>query len=240
MRALLALALIGCAAHRAQTVDEVLDRYKQALGGVDAIASTKYETIHAEVADSGSPGKIAIVLYAEPFKQRVEATLPNGTRRISGFDGAVSWSISPEGDAAIDTSSPLDSVRRDADLQYPLHQPDYFRFLELAGTVDFEGKYCYWLHGTTRWGKDNNQFYDVATGLLRGYRYESDDGTSRLTVLVFDDYKRVGARLVPTRMTIRTGDKTRTFIATSVSDARLPDSMFALPDAVKALLPAGG
>ena len=46
--------------------------------------------------------------------------------------------------------------------------------LELAGVTDFEGHRCYWLHGTTNWGKDNNQFYDVTTGLLVGYRFEDD------------------------------------------------------------------
>jgi hypothetical protein len=38
----------------------------------------------------------------------------------------------------------------------------------------FEGRRCYWLHGTTHWGKDNNQFYDVETGLPAGYRFQSE------------------------------------------------------------------
>jgi hypothetical protein len=61
------------------------------------------------------------------------------------------------------------AARRDTDLQYALQQPDYFRKFEWTGVVDFEGRRCYWLHGTTNWGKDNNQFYDVETGLLAGY-----------------------------------------------------------------------
>jgi hypothetical protein len=90
--------------------------------------------------------------------------MPDGGQRSSGFDGKISWSIGPKG-AEIDTSVPLESVRRDADLQYTLHQPDYFSKYEFAGVTDFEGHHCYWLHGTTHWGKDNNQFYDVKTGL---------------------------------------------------------------------------
>jgi outer membrane lipoprotein-sorting protein len=236
MRTLALLVLVGCAHGQLTTADQVLDRYKQALGGVDAIAGTKYQTIHAEVERSGAPGKIVVVGYGAPFKQRFEVTQPDGTKVVSGFDGKVSWTVGPGG-ASIDNSTPVESVRRDADLQYPLHQPDYFQTLELAGVVEFEGRRCYWLHGTTHWGKDNNQFYDVQTGLLRGYRYQSDDKSSTVTVLVFDDYKRVGARLVPTRTTIRTGAQVRTFVATSVTDEPLPDSLFEMPDAVKALLP---
>jgi len=237
MRSFAFVALLAACGHgQLTTADQVLDRYKQALGGVDAIAGTKYETIHAEVERSDAPGKLAVVSYSEPFKQRFEVTRPDGTKVVSGFDGAVSWTLGPDG-AAIDDSTPLEAVRRDADLQYPLHQPDYFRNLELAGVVDFEGKRCYWLHGTTHWGKDNNQFYDVATGLLRGYRYQSDDKSATVTILVFDDYRRVGPRLVPTRTTIRSGKAVRTFVASSVTDDPLPDSLFELPDAVKALLP---
>jgi len=240
MRSVTLLALLAACGHgQLTTADAVLDRYKQALGGVDAIASTKYETIHAEVERSDTPGKLVVVSYTEPFKQRTEVTRPDGTKVVSGFDGTVSWTMGPDG-ATIDSSTPLESVRRDADLQYPLHQPDYFQTLELAGVVEFEGKRCYWLHGTTHWGKDNNQFYDVATGLLRGYRYQSDDKSSTATILVFDDYKRVGPRLVPTRITIRSRKAVRTFVASSVTDDPLPEALFELPDAVKALLPARG
>jgi hypothetical protein len=45
---------------------------------------------------------------------------------------------------------------------------------------------------------------------------------------------------VPTRTTIRTGAKVRTFVATSVTDDPLPDALSELPDAVKALLRAHG
>jgi len=127
-------------------------------------------------------------------------------------------------------------VRRDADLQYSLHQPDYFKNLDLAGVVDFEGKQCYWLHGTTHWGKDNNQFYDVQTGLLAGYRFEADDSSKTVTTAVFQDYKSFGGPLVATKLTFRTGDQSQTFTYKSVSYEPLADSMFELPEAVKALV----
>jgi hypothetical protein len=97
-------------------------------------------------------------------------------------------------------------VRRDADLQYPLHQPDYFKKLELAAVTDFEGHRCYWLHGTTHSDKDNNQFYNVQSGLLAGYRFQADDSSPAITVAVFEDYKNFGGPLVATKLTFRTGD----------------------------------
>jgi hypothetical protein len=154
---------------------------------------------------------------------------------VNGFDGEVSWSMGPRG-AEIYKSSPVEAARRDADLQYPLHQRDYFSKYELAGITDFEGHHCYWLHGTTHWGKDNNQFYDVTSGLLVGYRFQSDDKNSVPTILVFDDYKNSGGPLVATRQTGHHGDQTQTTRITSVSYEPLADSIFELPGEVKALL----
>jgi len=218
-----------------KTAQAVLEKYQQALGGVDAIKKVRSETRHGEVTGSGMNGKVTFVAYAKPFKWLSRVTMPDGEQRVQGFDGEVSWSTSPKG-AEIDKSTPLESVRRDADLQYPLHQPDYFSKFELAGITDFEGHRCYWLHGTTHWGKDNNQFYDVESGLLVGYRFQSDDKSSTATVLVFDNYRSFGGPLVATRQAGRQGDQTQTTTVTSVSYEPIADSIFELPPAVKALL----
>lgn len=218
-----------------KTAGAVLERYKQALGGVEAIRKVASETAHGELEGTGVEGKATFVSYAKPFKQLFKLTRPDGTEIISGFDGKVSWAITPKG-ASIDKDTPVESVRRDADLQYALHQPDYFRKLELAGTADFDGRPCYWLHGTTHWGKDNNQFYDVQTGLLAGYRFQSDDSSGALTVVVFSNYKSFGGRLTPTKMTARSGKDFQTLTYTSLTYEPLPDSLFDLPPAVKALL----
>jgi hypothetical protein len=230
-----ASVLAGPQASRLGTADAVLERYKQALGGVDAIKSVQSETIRGEIERTGLQGKATFVGYSKPFKSLFKVTLPNGGESDSGFDGTVSWSMTPQG-ASIDKDTPLESVRRDADLQYALHQPDYFKKLEFDGVTDFEGHHCYWLHGTTHWGKDNNQFYDIETGLLVGYRYQADAGSPVVNTAVFSDYKRYGRRLTPTKLVNRSSDRTQTLTIMSVTYEPLADSLFDLPPAVKALL----
>jgi hypothetical protein len=219
-----------------KSADEVLERYQRALGGVDAIRKVESGIWRGEIEGSGEKGKVTFVSYSKPFKSLFKATMPDGSERISGFDGTVSWQVTKEG-AAIDNDTPLESVRRDSDLHYSLHQRDYFRTLELAGVTDFEGRPCYWLHGTTHWGKDNNQFYDVETGLLSGYRFQSDSSSSAVVIVaLFQDYKSFGGPLVATRNITRGRDRTQTFTIKSVTYEPLADSLFDLPPAVKALL----
>jgi hypothetical protein len=217
------------------TAAQVLDRYKQALGGEQAIARVESMTVRGEAESSATPGKATFVFYAKPFRSLFKLTRADGTQITAGFDGRVSWTITSKG-AEIDRGPAIDAIRRDADLQYSLHQPDYFKKLELAGISDFEGHRCYWLHGTTNWGKDNNQFYDVETGLLVGYRFESDDSSKTLTFAIFEDYRNFGGPLIATRNTTRAGKNSRTFTYKSVSYEPLADSIFELPPAVKALV----
>ena len=218
-----------------KTADEVLERYKVVLGGVDAIKNVQSETVHGEIEGTGLQGKGTFVSYSKPFKSLFKLTRSDGSLVTAGFDGTTSWSVDAKG-ASIDKDTAAESNRRDADLQYALHQPEYFKKLELAGITDFEGHRCYWLHGTTHWGKDNNQFYDVETGLLVGYRFEADDASKTISTLVFQDYKSFGGPLVAMKQTVRTGDRVRTFTKTSVSYDPIPDSIFEMPAAVKALL----
>jgi outer membrane lipoprotein-sorting protein len=236
-----AVALVAtCISVQAQeaqlkTADAVLEGYKRALGGSEAVQKVQSMTVHGEAESSARLGKSTFVYYARPFKSLFKVTRADGTEITTGFDGKVSWTITPQG-ASIDKETPVDANRRDADLQYALHQPDYFRKLELAGVADFGGHRCYWLHGTTNWGKDNNQFYDTATGLLVGYRFESDDASKTITIALFKDYKSFGGPLMATKNVSRTGDRSQTFTYKSVSYEPLADSLFELPEAVKRLL----
>jgi len=200
-----------------------------------ALSSVAMAQVRGEVESTATPGKATFVYYAKPFKSLFKLTRVDGTQITAGFDGKVSWTVTSK-DAEIDKDTPLDAIRRDADLQYPLHQSDYFKKLELAGISDFEGHRCYWLHGTTNWGKDNNQFYDVQTGLLAGYRFQSDDGSKTLTFAIFEDYRNFGGPMIATRKTTRAGNNSRTFIYKSVSYEPLADSIFEFPPAVKALV----
>jgi len=112
---------------RLTSTQAVLERYEEALGGVEAIKKVQSETAHGEIERTGMSGKATFVSYAKPFKSLFKVTRPDGEQVTSGFDGTVSWTITSKG-ASIDQGTPLESVRRDADLQYALHQYSRYSF----------------------------------------------------------------------------------------------------------------
>ncbi|HEV2688377.1 MAG TPA: hypothetical protein VGV35_07475 [Bryobacteraceae bacterium] len=130
-----------------KTADAVLDRYKHGLGGVEAIQKVQSETVRGEVEGHGIPGPATFVYYAKPFKTLIRVTRPDGHEVVSGFDGSVSWSITPQG-ASIDKDTAPEAVRRDADLQYALHQPDYFTNLDFETSQSRTGNRAK-AHGVT-------------------------------------------------------------------------------------------
>jgi hypothetical protein len=216
-----------------KSASAVLNRYTQALGGVPAIASVQAMTAQGEAETSLRPGKSTFIYYAKPYKSLFKLTRPDGTEISSGFNGKLGWLITPKG-VTVDKHSDLEANLRDTDLQYPLHQAHYFKKLKLAGITDFEGHLCYWLRGMTKWGRENSQYYDVETGLLDGWRFEADDASKSMSVELFQDYKKFGDRLIATKTISRDGDHVQTFTYTSVSYEPIDDSVFDLPQAVKA------
>lgn len=95
-----------------KSVDAVLDRYKQALGGADAIAKVQSATVYGEIGGTGMVAKSNFVSFAKPFKTLIKVTRADGSEVTAGFDGRVSWSVDAKG-ASIDKDTPLEAVRRD-------------------------------------------------------------------------------------------------------------------------------
>ncbi len=65
-----------------KTTDAVLDQYKHALGGVDAIKKVQSETMRGEIKGTRMTGKATFVYYAKPFKTLLKVRRANGTEVI--------------------------------------------------------------------------------------------------------------------------------------------------------------
>ena len=61
---------VGMQEAELKTADAVLERYKRALGGSEAVQGVQSMTVHGEVESSARPGKSTFVYYARPFKSQ--------------------------------------------------------------------------------------------------------------------------------------------------------------------------
>jgi dienelactone hydrolase len=227
---------------------QILERYDRALGGEAAIRKHT-SAIWRGVFEARNGQQFPLAYFAHaPYLRLERVTLPDGSDLLNGFDGRIAWSVDAHQGAQISSGDERESAKRDADFYYALNELSWFRSMINAGIEVYEGQLCYHLHGLTHWGKLNDQFYDVGTGLLAGYEFEQPfpDGP-KLVHEIFSDYHRIDGVLVPLRQTARTRPKEggdwsvlRTIRYSSVTFNNVEPFVFVPPAAVLALQATSG
>jgi hypothetical protein len=220
------------------TVQQVMDHYVKALGGHDAIFKHKSMTVHGKYEAAAQNLNLDRTVYYKDGKMLYQLALPDGSRYQEGYNGTIAWQLQPhDASPKILDGNEVKSKERDADMYYSARVLDYFNSMDVVEVTDFEGHTCYHLKGTNKWGIVNEHFYDTASGLLVGYRFNSTwRGGSGDESEVFSDYKDFDGRLMPTREVNKSADGEQVQTTTSVSFDDVADSVFVLPDAIQHLL----
>ena len=226
----------GVADDELPTVEWVLERYVKATGGRAALLRHRSMTVHGRNYEPATKRELAGVFYTKDGKFVQVVTLPTG-KSSSGYDGRTAWVLDSQGKVTIQQGDAVMSVARDADMYYHLHVMQYFRSMEVVDVQTFNGRSCYHLKGVNNWGKQNEQFYDKATGLLVGYAFNTAwRGGNGAATQVFEKYRDFGGVRMPVKNTSRDGDEVSVFTITSVTWDDVSDSVFELPVAVRAKL----
>jgi len=223
------------------TPAEVVARYDAALGGEAALRRHTSSTSRGHLEIPGKDGAIHLpfVYFASaPYLRLERVTLPGAKGDVlNGFDGTMAWSFDPRTGPQITSGDERESVKRDADFYYPLDELTWFQSMVDAGIEVYEGHRCYHLAGFTNWGRQNNQFYDVATGLLAGYEFESSSsGGPGLIHEIFTDYRKIDGVLVPMKTIVKARAKgasgwtvLQTIVHTSVTFNDVEPGVYAPP-----------
>jgi hypothetical protein len=241
-----ALVLANAAAGRAQqagqaaplpTAQQVMARFVAAQGGHDAIFRHGAMTVRGKLQIPARNIDYDQVSYYKDGKAVTEVSYPDGGVDRSGFDGSVGWEVDPKSSPVVAPAKLVESIRRDADMHYFGHVLDYFQSMDVVEITSFAGHTCFHLKGVNKWGIRNEHFYDTTSGLLMGYKFDSSwQGGPGQEVEVFSGYRDFDGWLMPTSDVVTDATGTTNSITTSVSFDDIPDSKFALPEPIVALL----
>lgn len=189
-RSAVAVALVCSTAGAAQaqlpSVSQVYDKFATAVGGRDAWST---------VSDRGEKGTALITFagmsatyeryYSAPNKFRMIIDLGMG-KVEQGTDGSTVWSGQPDGSVA---------KMAPADAAYALEgnvtgnaflDPTRYAKVAVVAQEEFDGVPCYKVNITTKSGRERSDFFEVATGLLRGRVVMGPNGVQSNK---FRDYK---------------------------------------------------
>ncbi len=203
------LALIGFPIHPIQaaqespTVDSILARAIQALGGKTAIEKVKTRIIKGEMELPGMSLKGPWEVYAKaPDKQVSRAEIAGAASTEEGFDGKVAWTKGPDGGVREKTGEELAKTKRDADFYRELNVKKLYPDIAYKGVEQFEGEEVDVLESHPSKSSKERFSFSKKTGL--GVRQESEfeipQGKIRLD-LRFLDYKPQEGLQFPRKLT---------------------------------------
>ena len=233
-RSILAAALVVPTVLVAQqpTAQSLFDKHAAAVGGVTAFkaATARTEVGTADITFAGvsagyerkvSGGKMVMTIDVAGFGQVLQ-----------GYDGAIAWAVDPQqGARKMDATMTADAASSTS-LTAGLWEAGSYTSAEVLEAADFDGRKCWPVKIVTRSGRNRTVYYDQATGLKAGEMITQDGGEQKI---VYADYKPFGAVKVPTKITQGTPNGDVVINITAVKFDPIDASVFALPDAVKAL-----
>ena len=187
------------------TVDEVLDKYVQAIGGKDALDKTTTRVMKGSIelpatGDAGSivPGTIEIYMKA-PNKRMLMVNIPgNGTDR-RGYNGKAGWYVDPDQGPKDLSGADLDALKGEAEFYREIRLKELYPKMAVEGTTRVGGGEAYVVNASLADGSSEKLHFDARSGLLvrDDLPVEISDEGKTTQQSIFEDYKDVDGVKLP-------------------------------------------
>jgi photosynthetic reaction center cytochrome c subunit len=181
------------------SADQILDKYLQALGGVERLASvTSYTATGTSEGFRGFGGGGQVQIFAKAPDQRAtiirfakEVGREDAIRTFDGRNGWVSTPLAVVEEYALGGSE-LDGARMDAQLAFPAQIKKVLTQLRVGPPDNVNGRDVHVVQGTGTRGLTAKLYFDRETGLLlRMVRFGSSPIGRAPTQVDFADYRDV-------------------------------------------------
>jgi len=218
---------------QAPSVDQILDRYVQAVGGKDAIAKVTTRAMKGtlENSDDGTTSPAEVVAKA-PNKYLSVVTLGDAGQAQEGWNGEAGWGKDPDSGLHDMNKSDQVAAKRDYDFYREIRLKELFPKMSLSGKMKVDDRDAYIVEATAADGAVEKLYFDVESGLLVRRDFERvnvDDGIL-LYEVDYEDYKDVDGLKVPSTVRRKTPDYALTYRFTEIKqNVPVDDARFNKP-----------
>jgi hypothetical protein len=179
------------AAETLPTVKQILDRYVQALGGIDAL-----NKINTRVAKGSRIGADGILVPEEVYQKAPDKllTVTSYPQVVfsNGYNGSAAWAHSSRDGATPLPDQLLAQIKRDAVFYKELKTEQLYSSLTLLGKTSVRDADAYIVEAKSADGPTEKLFFDVKTGLLVRRYTESDTPLGKLPLQTdYEDFRDV-------------------------------------------------
>jgi outer membrane lipoprotein-sorting protein len=175
------------------TVDQVLDKYVEAIGGKAALEklTTRVAKGTFEITAQGVSAPAEV--YAKAPNSLLIKFNINGYGLLSqGYNGSIGWAQDPQSGLREITGAELDEIKRSSDFYHETRLKELYAKLELKGTAKAGDRDAYVIEATPKDGSVEKYYFDVQSGLLIRIDGEQDSPQGKLvTETYYENYKDV-------------------------------------------------
>jgi hypothetical protein len=190
------------------TVDQILDKYVQAIGGKAAFEKLKTRVMKGTSENLTTTRGAPVEIYAKAPNKRVEIVLAGDYDSSRGFNGAVGWSLNMTETGFRELSGHgLAAEKREAEFYREIKLRELYSKLTLAGKERVGDREAYVVEATPAEGDLEKLYFDVQTGLLirrDGTLEMPKDGRIPVESLIkipvesyFEDYREIDGVKLP-------------------------------------------
>jgi hypothetical protein len=181
------------------TIDQILERYVQALGGRAAIEKLKTRESKGTFEIIDTPLKGVVESYNKaPNKLAIFTRVPGLGDFLEGYDGNISWAQDPANGLRDRSGVELAQAKFDAEFYKDIKMKELYPKMELKGTEKVGGRDAYVILATPAAHSPEQLYFDVQTGLLvrADVVREGPQGKTPFTVF-YEDYREVDGVRIP-------------------------------------------
>ena len=155
------------AAEQLPSVDQILNRYVQAIGGKVAIErlTSLILTGTMEVQAAGISGKAELIARA-PNKYVLKVDIEGVGTFTQAFDGTAGWAQDPINGLRDISGVELAQLKREADLHHQTHMKELYTKLAVKGKEKVGTSETYVIEATPPEGGTEKLYFDTQSGLL--------------------------------------------------------------------------
>ena len=176
------------------TVDQVLDKYVQALGGKAAIEKLTTVVIKGkvDVPSTGETGSMETYRKA-PNKEIEMINTPSNGPSQRGFDGTVGWNWDPDSGPSDMSPADLAAIKLESDFYRDIRLKELYPKISLKGKEKAGNREAYVVEAPREDGSSEEMYFDTESGLLIQSVVPIDVPDEGKTIVnsQFEDYREV-------------------------------------------------
>jgi hypothetical protein len=234
------IVLAGCpaAAQDAPPAAEVLDRFVEATGGIEAYDAVENRKTVASMDIPAQGMTFTLTMWSKRPNQ-VYTEIENAMvgKITKGVSGDVVWENSIMTGPVIREGDERESALREAAFERYVYWRDNFEKAELAGEETVDGTDTWKVVLTPASGEPSTMYFDKESGLLKRVDTVASTEMGKIPVEAhLSDYRDVDGIKLAFKTVISLLGQERVFTTESVEqNVEIPEGMFDLPGEIKAL-----